>query len=177
MRKSFEKQTKTIKQQGEEQVKAIKGHRKELVKSDKDVDYERIREKRDLSRQIDFKNLTYYFKIEDSIPINFLSFKTRLYLYRNIFDGNIELAKSDKDKVQFKSDLNEIRRGNPRNKSKGQLIIMKNTKDLYNSPEKVIKLYNHNAKAIYEAEHKAKYGEGLNILSVALGQVKASNNS
>ena len=39
-----------------------------------------------------------------------------MYLYRDIYDANIELAKAEKDQEYFKLDLNEITRGNPKKK-------------------------------------------------------------
>ena len=63
---------------------------------------------------------------------------------------------------------------------------MKNIKNVHNSREKVIKLYIDNAKIISEAKYKTKQGTGLKILTpkqmlqtltVALAQVKSSNNS
>ena len=62
----------------------------------------------------------------------------------------------------------------------------KNIKNLYNSKNKVIKLYNDYAKIISEAMYKTKQGTGLKILTpkqmlqrlpIALAQVKAGNNS
>ena len=47
---------------------------------------------------------------------NLIGFKGPCHLYRDIFDGNIELGKVEVDQEQFKSDLNEIKRGNPRKK-------------------------------------------------------------
>ena len=61
---------------------------------------------KDLSRQIDLNNLTYYFKNKNTSPINFISFKAPLHLDKDIFDGNIELAKPEADQEQFKLDLN-----------------------------------------------------------------------
>ena len=60
---------------------------------------------KNLSRQIDLNNSTYYFKDKSIIPINFIGFKSPLHLYRDIFDGNIELAKAEEDQKQFKLDL------------------------------------------------------------------------
>ena len=48
-----------------------------------------------LSRQIDFNNLTYYFKSKIINPINFVSFKDPLHLYKDIFNGNIKPAKRE----------------------------------------------------------------------------------
>ena len=43
---------------------------------------------------------------------------------------------------QFKSNISEITRGNPNNKSKNQLNTIKYIKNLYKSREEVIKLFN-----------------------------------
>ena len=39
---------------------------------------------KDLSRQIDHNNLTYYFKSKGISPINFIGFKAPMHLYRDI---------------------------------------------------------------------------------------------
>ena len=57
---------------------------------------------------------------------------------------------------------------------------------LYESREKVIKLFNEYSKIAFKAKYKSIYGEGLKILtpkqiiqrlSIALAQVKAGNTS
>ena len=139
-----------------------------------------------LSKQIDLSNLTYYFKNKSIRLINFIGFKVSLHLYRDIFDGNIELAKAEKDEKQFKLDLNEIAKGNPKKNSEDQIKTTKSIKSPYESREKVFKLYNDYVKIRSEAMYKAKYGEGLKILTskqmlhrlpIVLAQVKAGKNS
>ena len=71
---------------------------------------------KDLSSQIDLNDLTYYFKCKSISPINFIGFRPPFHLYRDIYDGNIELAKPEKDQKQFKSDLNQIIRQNSKKK-------------------------------------------------------------
>ena len=73
---------------------------------------------RDLDKQINFNNLICYIKWEDRTPINFIGFKDPLRLYENTFNGDTHLGKAEKDQKQFKSNLNEITRGNPKNKSR-----------------------------------------------------------
>ena len=75
-----------------------------------------MREIKDLSKKIDHDDLTYYFKDKGISPINFVGFKAPLHLYRDILNGNIELAKAEEDQEQFKSNLNEITRRNPKEK-------------------------------------------------------------
>ena len=82
--------------------------------------------------------------------------------------------------------LNEITTGNLKNRLKDQSGTIKNIKNLYNSRGKVIKLYNDYAKIISEVMYKTKHGgrlkivnpkKILQILPIALAQVKVGNNS
>ena len=121
-----EKQVTTIQNQG--QIKTIgsnKGVDNESCKGFGELSHERISEIKNLSRKNDLNTLTYYFK-NKSNPINFIGFQAPLHLYRDIFNGNIKLAKAEKDQKQFKSDLNEITRGNPNKKSADQIKIIEN---------------------------------------------------
>ena len=70
------------------------------------------------------------------------------------FKGPLIFYKTKKQKKK-KSDLNEIVRGS--NKSEEQKIVIRNTKTLYESQEKVIKLFNDYSKIISEAKYKTKY--------------------
>ena len=66
---------------------------------------------------------------------------------------------------QFKSNISEITKGNPNNKSKNQLNTIKYIKNLYKSREEVIKLFNDYAKVRSEAMYKTKHGTRLKILT------------
>ena len=79
-----------------------------------------MNEIKDSSKQIDLNNLACYFKNKSISPIN-IGFKVPLHLYGDIFDGNIELAKAEEDQKQFKLDLNEIKKGNPKKTSEDQI--------------------------------------------------------
>ena len=73
-----------------------------------------------------------------------------MYIQNEIKNDNISIEKIEEDQKQFKSKLNEITTGNPKHKSKDQLDTIKNIKNLYNSRNKVIKLYNDYAKIMSE---------------------------
>ena len=75
--KEFEKQIKTIEDQGKKQIKALEKHGKQLVKSSGEKESltlfkqkeifrglanKKMGEVQNLSKQINFDNLTYYFK-------------------------------------------------------------------------------------------------------------------
>ena len=66
---------------------------KNKEKSFKEFSIERVGEIQDLSKQIDFNNLIYYFKSKDGCPIHLISFKGPLGFYRNILDGHTTLEK------------------------------------------------------------------------------------
>ena len=96
--KAFEKQIKTIEDQGEKQIKTHKEHGKQLVKYNNEIESpshskqkeifekladKRMEEKQDLSKQIEFNNLTNRYK-ENNDPKTFIGFKSPLDLYKNI---------------------------------------------------------------------------------------------
>ena len=60
-----------------------------------------------LSKQIDFNNLVYYFK-GGSGPKIFIDFKGLPGLHRNIKDGYTILEKEEDNQKKFQSDLKEI---------------------------------------------------------------------
>ena len=68
-----------------------------------------------------------------------------MYIYNEIKNDNIAIEKIEEDQKHFKSKLNEITTGNPKHRSKDQLDTIKNIKNLCNSRDKTIKLYNNYA--------------------------------
>ena len=46
-----------------------------------------------MSKQIDFNNLTYYFKDQNIDPINFINFNGPMHIYNKIKYGNIPIQK------------------------------------------------------------------------------------
>ena len=120
--KAFEKQIKTIEDQGEKQIKALEEHGKQLVKwnnekessmhsKQKDIFEElanrRMEEIQDLSKQIDFNNLTYCYK-GNTAPKTFIGFKGPLVVYENIKEGCITLEKAEEEQKEFKLEINKI---------------------------------------------------------------------
>ena len=66
----------------------------------------------DMVKQIEFNNLTYYFLGSNVSAISFIRFKDPKHIYNNIKNGKTSIWKIEQDQEQFKSDLNEITRGN-----------------------------------------------------------------
>ena len=90
-----------------------------------------------MSKQIDFNNLTYYFKDYNIAPVNSISFKVPLNVYNDTKNSSVSIEKIEEDQKQFKSKLNEITTGNPKYKLKDQFDGIEKIKNLCNSREKV----------------------------------------
>ena len=101
-----------------------------------------------MSGEINFNNLTYYFKSSNLVPINFIGFRGPL----NIFEETIK--QSEVDQKKFKSNSNEITPRNLKHREKYQSDVIKNSKNLSNSRQKFIYLFNDYAKIRSEAMFK-----------------------
>ena len=135
-----------------------------------------------------YDDFIYYFKGPSS-PVNFTGYEDPSNIYDKIKNGDKKIQAAEREQKKFKSKLREIASGNLEHKSDDQLDTIKNAQNVYNSRQKIIDLFNDNAKiisqAIYEA-NKKNTGTGLKILTpkqmlqrlpIALAQVKAGNNS
>ena len=203
--KAFDKQIKTIKDQGQNQIDALKKLKpKEQTKAftydDKSLGQneesynksfdEKLDEIRELSKEIDCKNLNYNFTTKVSGSINFIKFKGPFSLFKKIRGGEILIKMAEEDQESFKREFSQIKSGNPKHKSEMQLYTIRNVKNLYDSRQKIIDLFNNYSKikseSIYRSKHGETKGKGLKILTpkqmlqrlpIALAQVKAGNNS
>ena len=116
MEKSFEKQIKTLEDQGKKQVDALESLKtKEQTKAityddesleQKEEGYNKLFDKKldeiqELSREIDYKNLDYNFRTKASGSINFIKFKGPFSLFRKIRDGDISLEIAQEDQEKF----------------------------------------------------------------------------
>ena len=86
---------------------------------------ERLNEIQEISKEIDFKNLTYYFKTLGICPINFIKFKGPFAFFKEIKNGNVSLKKAEEEQNEFESNLGKITSGNPKRKEKYQLDTIK----------------------------------------------------
>ena len=120
-----------------------------------------------MSNKIDFNELIYNFK-GPTQPISFGKFGGPMYIYGHMKNGDTTLQQVEKQQKDFKKELNEITSGNPKHKSSGQLYIIENVKNLYNSRQKIINLLNDNSiirsESIYKSKQNETNGKGLKIL-------------
>ena len=190
--KTFEKQTKAIEDQERKQIDALaelepKEIKVRETKPNKYRNYflDKLAEIRNSSK-IGFNNLKYTFKDRNNAPIDSIGFKGPLHIFKSIHDGIIPLEDVEKDQIKLKSDLGHIRQGNPKNRSEEQNNVINNVTNLYESREKVILMFNNDAKNMSRNIYESKQGTGLKILTpkqmlqrlpIAFAQIKAGNNS
>ena len=129
--KAFEKQTKTIEDQGEKQIKAIQDKSIEKIKkySDHDNDYkkelliskereifrkiynDRLDQIQNASHNIDYNNLNYKF-VGSGDEYKFDGLKDPLVLLNNIKKGTLSIQEANNTQKEYNKYLNLIRRGN-----------------------------------------------------------------
>ena len=130
MGNDFEKQIKTIENQGQKQVEALENLKPKEQKTIADKSYddeflkqkeaynkiydEKLNEIQEMRKEIDYKSLVYNFTSKISGSINFIKFKGPFGLFKEIKEGNISLKVAGKDQDKFKRELSQIKSGNPK---------------------------------------------------------------
>ena len=154
--KAFEKQTKTIEDQGEKQIKAIKDNNKQLAKvqgvTTKNIFPENIlndEAKReidkisDIEKTVDREKLVYEASEYEYSFQNFLTIRT---LGRDIYNGEITLKEADEDQSSLLSEIINFRdktkpRGEKKKKKKEKEDVLKNLYNFYEGREKVLNAF------------------------------------
>ena len=191
--KTFEKQTKTIEDQGKNQIDALADLKpKEIkpreTKPNEYSDYflNGLAKIQESYEPVDFNHLTYNVKDLRIPPISFFKSKGPMHISKGIHTGDTTLEDIEKEKMKLKRDLGRIKQEDPKDKSEEQKKIINNIKNLYNSREEVVRMYNNYAKNMSRNIYKSKQGTGLKKLTpkqmlqrfpIALVQIKAGNNS
>ena len=199
--KSFEKQIKTIEDQGKKQVKAIQDN-KQLVNINKDDDYKDkllLSKEREIFKDIYNKRLDKIEELNDKINYDNLQYVTvnsgKIYNFSKLTDPVTFLNKIKKSKMSLEEAknmqenylnyLNIIRKGN---KNAEQKKTLPNINIHFNATDSAIKFIEDYGSMILEAKKLAKEqeGTGLKILTpnqmlkrlpIALAQIKTGNYS
>ena len=161
LEKAFEKQTKTIKDQGKKQANALETLKLKETKPKeiKPIGYDNyflngLAEIRKSFGPIDFHDLTYIFKGPNLATISFIDFKGPNHIFKSMQNGDIALEDVEKEQAKLKSDLNHINQGPKYNKSLQQLNTIKNIENLFASREEVVKMLHakDTSKNIFESK-------------------------
>ena len=96
---------------------------------------------RESSEPIDFNNLIYYYK-GNTAPINFIGFEGLLHIFKSIYKGDKTLEELEKEQIECKRHLGNTKQENPKKRSEEQQKTIDNIENLYNTRQKVVKMYN-----------------------------------
>ena len=164
--KAFEKQTKTIKDQGEKQTKAIQDNQVN-ININKDVDYKdrlllskereifkdiynkRLDEIEEMNNEIDYDDLDYVI-FKKNMEYNFSIEKDPISLLNDIKNGEISLKEAKSRQKNYLHYLNIIRKGN---KNSVQKTILSNIENHFNARESAIKFIEDYGSMIIEAKN------------------------
>ena len=133
-----------------------------------------------------FNYLTYNFKDLRILSLSFSKFKGPMHIFTSIHKGCITLEDIEKEQIELKRDLGCIKQQDPKDKSQEQKKIINNIKNLYNSREEVVRMFNDYTKNMSRNTYDSKQETGLRILNpkqmlerlpIALAQIKPGNNS
>ena len=179
--KAFEKQIKTIKDQGEKQTKAIQDNQVN-ININKDVDYKdrlllskereifkdiynkRLDEIEEMNNEIDYDGLDYVI-FKKIMEYNFSIEKDLISLLNDIKNDEISLKEAKSRQKNYLHYLNIIRKGN---KNSVQKATLSNIENHFNARESAIKFIEDYGSMIIEARKLAREdqkGEGLKILA------------
>ena len=109
-----------------------------------------------LEKKINSENLIYKYKTIGISPKYFSSYQNPIKLFKDLRDGNINPKEVLKDQRNFKSDLGEIKKGNP----KDQINLTQNIEKLFDLREKIIDFFRDYYFFLSEAKYKGKNMEG-----------------
>ena len=203
--KAFQKQIKTIDDQGKTQVDALENLKLKPIEEerkpieDKPNNQSRaavmfsdiIKKRKELTSKlydsVDYSNLNFKYVDPKNNDVSFYEHRDSKQLFSSIKDNKIRFDDAIKKQHEFLNKLSNIRIGN---KNQEQKDVINNLERFYISREEVINFFRDHGKMVLDAAYKSKHnkteGKGLKILTpkqmfqrlpIALAQVKAGNNS
>ena len=198
--KAFEKQTKTIEDQGEKQIKVIQDNKKQLANTQEvtirniipenilnDEAKKEIDKISEIEKTVDREKLVYR---ASEYTYSFQNFRTIKTFGRDIYNDQITLKEADEEQSSL---LNEIRnfrhKTKPRNEEKKQKKnVLRNLYNFFEGREKVLNAFGSKIFPIkttgtgYLESKPSSFkiltpNQMLKRLPIALAQVKAESNS
>ena len=199
--KAFEKQIKTIEDQGKKQIDALESFKpKEQTKpiEDKSNNHSKakvifndlINKRKEimngLHHSVDYNNLKFEY-VGPAKDVRFYEYRDSKELFDATKNSHIKFIHAKNKQNEFLSKLNEAKIGKETTEQKE---VINNLNTFYSSREEVINLYRDFVKMLsnanYDPRQNETKGKGLKILipkqmlqrfPIALAQVKAGNNS
>ena len=88
-----------------------------------------------------------------------------MHIFKSIYVGDSTLEDVEEEQIKLNSDLGHVNQGPPRYKTFEQLDIIEEVRDLCNSREKVIQMFNDYSKNMSRNIYESKHGKRLKILT------------
>ena len=201
MGKAFEKQIKTIEDQGKKQIDAVENLKlKEETKPIEDrsnnqsratiIFNELINKRKGLMKElydsVDYNNLKFEY-VGPTKDVSFYEYRDSKELFNAIRDNKIGFSEAKNKQNDFLNKLTNIKIGR---KTLKQEKTINNLERFYTSRAEVINFFKDSTEMLSDARYKSKQneteGKGLKILTpkqmlqrlpIALAQVRAGNNS
>ena len=124
--KAFEKQVKTIEDQGKKQIEALENLKlKEIIRDKtKPIEYNsyflnELAKTPKSIEPVDFNNLIYYYKGSNE-PINFKEYNGMMNIFKSIHSSDKTLEDIEQEQNKFKKEITIIKQGNPKKRSEEQ---------------------------------------------------------
>ena len=124
---AFEKQTKTIEDQGKRQVDTLVALKPKEIKprDTKPKEYgdyflNGLAKIRESYEPVDFYDVTYSFKNLKIPSVSFSKFKGLMHIFKSIDKGYITLEDVEKEEIELIKDLGRIKQGDPKDNSPEQ---------------------------------------------------------
>ena len=159
--KAFEKQTKAIEDPGKKLIDALADLKPKEIKprETKPSEYSDyflngLAKIRESYEPVDFNYLTYNFKDLSSPSVSFSKFKGPMHIFKSIRKSYTTLEEIEKEEIEFKRDLGRTKQGDLKINHKKKRKIINNIKNLYNSREEVVRMFNDYAKNIFMTKNK-----------------------
>ena len=200
MGKAFEKQIKTIEDQGKKQVDALEKLKPNEIKTIEDTSNnqsraatifnELINKRKELMNKlydsVDYNNLKFEY-VGPTKDVSFYEYKDSKELFNAIKNNQIKFSEVKNKQNEFLNKLSNIKIGK---KTPEQKEVINNLEKFYNSREEVFNFFRDYVEMLsdanYDARNNETKGTGLKILTpkqmlqrlpIALARVKATNNS
>ena len=95
--------------------------------------------------------MIYKYKTEHRSPKDFRNYQNPIDLFKLKWDGSIDPKEILKNQINFKSDLGEIIKGNPKTKSEEQISVIKNVENFFDFREEIVDFLWDNCFLLSEA--------------------------
>ena len=98
--------------------------------------------------------MIYKYKTVGISPKDFRNYQNPIELFKDLRKNPNEVLQ---DQINFKSDLGDMKKGNPKSRSKDQISVIQNVEVFFHLRKKYIDFFRDYSFLLSEAKYKAKH--------------------